>query len=377
MKFLHLSDLHIGKRVNEFSMIEDQQYILQQIIEIIDREKPEAVVIAGDVYDKSIPSVEGVSLFDYFLTKLCNLNTTIMIVSGNHDSADRLNYGGKILERNNIYIAGIFGGTVKSVELRDQYGPVTFYLLPFIKPAMVTSYFPEVETYQDALQAVVGATEVDSLQRNVLVAHQFIVSGGESPERSESELESLGGLDQIDASVFDDFDYVALGHLHGPQRIGRDTIRYAGSPLKYSFSEVKQKKSVTMVTLNEKGQASFELLPLMPLRDMREFEGKIEELVDEKYYTKDYIHVTLTNEENIIDPMGRLRTVYPNIMKLDFRNSRTAVKENARMAAQDVKNSSPLQLFHEFYEMQNNQPMNEMEIEIMTKLLEGLAGEKE
>lgn len=377
MKFLHLSDLHIGKRVNEFSMIEDQRHILEQILDIVEKESPEAVVIAGDVYDKSIPSIEGVTLFDYFLTRLSTLSTTVMLVSGNHDSADRLNYGGKIMENNNIYIAGVFGGKVKQVELKDQWGIITFHLLPFIKPAMVTPFFPEVETYEEAVEAIIGSTPVDPTKRNVLVAHQFIVSGGESPVRSESELESLGGLDQIDASVFKDFDYVALGHLHGPQRIGRDTIRYAGSPLKYSFSEVNQKKSVTMVTMDEKGKVSFELLPLKPLHEMREIEGMIDDLVDDKYYSMDYIHATITNEENLVDPMGRLRMVYPNIMKLDFKNSRTAVKDNAKMAAQDVKSKTPLQLFNEFYEMQNNQPMNEKELEIMTKLLLGLAGEKE
>ncbi len=358
-------------------MIEDQRHILEQILDIVEKESPEAVVIAGDVYDKSIPSIEGVTLFDYFLTRLSTLSTTVMLVSGNHDSADRLNYGGKIMENNNIYIAGVFGGKVKQVELKDQWGIITFHLLPFIKPAMVTPFFPEVETYEEAVEAIIGSTPVDPTKRNVLVAHQFIVSGGESPVRSESELESLGGLDQIDASVFKDFDYVALGHLHGPQRIGRDTIRYAGSPLKYSFSEVNQKKSVTMVTMDEKGKVSFELLPLKPLHEMREIEGMIDDLVDDKYYSMDYIHATITNEENLVDPMGRLRMVYPNIMKLDFKNSRTAVKDNAKMAAQDVKSKTPLQLFNEFYEMQNNQPMNEKELEIMTKLLLGLAGEKE
>ncbi len=376
MKFLHLSDLHIGKRVNEFSMIEDQNHILQQIIDIVEKEKPQAVVIAGDVYDKSIPSVEAVTLFDKFLTRLSALKIAILIVSGNHDSADRLDYGGRIMEHNNIHIAGVFGGEVKHIELQDEYGAIDFYLLPFIKPAIVTPYFPEVDSYQDALEAVIEATPIDVLKRNVLVAHQFIISGGERPERSESELESLGGMDQIDASVFKDFDYVALGHLHGPQRIGRDTIRYAGSPLKYSFSEVKQRKSVTMVTLSEKGKVSYELLPLHPIRDMREVEGEINQLVDLKNYTTDYIHVTLTDEENLVDPMGRLRVVYPNIMKLDFRNSRTAVKEHSKMAAKDVKSKTPLQLFNEFYEMQNNQPMNDQELSIMTKLLEGLAGDK-
>lgn len=377
MKFLHLSDLHIGKRVNEFSMIEDQEYILQQIIQLVGREKPEAVVIAGDVYDKSVPSVEGVTLLDHFLTELSRLEVSVMIVSGNHDSPDRLNFAGRIMEQSHIYIAGVFDGRVKSVELKDAYGPVCFYLLPFIKPSMVSRYYPEVESYQDAVETVIKNTPLDPLKRNILVAHQFVVSGNEMPERSESELESLGGLDQISAATFDAFDYVALGHLHGPQRIGRDTIRYAGSPLKYSFSEARQKKSVTMVTFEEKGRVSYELIPLTPLHDMKEIKGPIDALVDRKYYTLDYIHATLTDEENLIDPMGRLRTIYPNIMKLDFENSRSVSREHTKMSAKDVKNKAPLELFNEFYAMQNNQPMNEEEMEVMKKLLEGLEEEKE
>lgn len=376
MKFLHLSDLHIGKRVNEFSMIEDQEVILKQITKLVEKEKPDAVVIAGDIYDKSVPSVEGVTLFDDFLTELSRLQISILIISGNHDSADRLNFAGRIMERSHIYIAGVFDGRIKSVEFEDQYGPVCFYLLPFIKPAMVTRYYPEIETYQDAVEAVISDTPLDPLKRNILVAHQFVVSGMELPERSESELESLGGLDQISAATFDAFDYVALGHLHGPQRIGRDTIRYAGSPLKYSFSEARQKKSVTMVTVEEKGKVIYELIPLTPLHDMREIKGPIDSLLDNKYYTVDYIHATLTDEENLIDPLGRLRTIYPNIMKLDFENSRSTSREHSRMSASDVKSRSPLELFNEFYEMQNNQPMNEAEIEIMSKLLEGLEDEK-
>ncbi len=377
MKFLHLSDLHIGKRVNEFSMIPDQKVILQQIIEIVENEKPEAVVIAGDVYDKSIPTVEGVNLFDDFLTELSNLQVKVMLVSGNHDSADRLNYGGRIMESKGIYIAGTFTSTVKCVELEDEDGIVNFYLLPFIKPAMLPDTFTGIETYQDAVKAVLQATEVNTSNRNVLVAHQFIVAGSESPERCESELETLGGLDQIDVTVFDDFDYVALGHLHGPQRIGRDTVRYAGSPLKYSFSEAKQKKSVTMVTMGEKGQVSYELIPLTPARDMVEIKGPIHALIDPKYRTENYIHATLTDEENIVDAIGMLRNIYPNIMRLDFENSRTANRENAKMAAHDVQAKSPLQLFNEFYEMQNNQPMNDKEMTIMSELLDRLAGDKE
>ncbi len=381
MKFMHLSDLHIGKRVNEFSMIEDQKHILSEIITMIKEEKPDGLLLAGDIYDKSIPTIEGVNLFDEFLTTVSSLKTPVYIVSGNHDSAERLNFGGRIMEAQKVYIAGVFQGELKKVTVSDEFGPLNIYLLPFVKPAMVTPYYEEIETYEDAVRAIIEHTKINTEERNVLVAHQFIISGSQTPERSDSELESIGGLDQIDASVFEPFDYVALGHLHGAQRIGKDTIRYAGSPLKYSFSEVKQKKSVTMVTLGEKGDVSYELKPLVPIRDMRVIKGPIDELLNPKNYTKgntsDYIQATLTDEGNLVDAIGRMRTVYPNIMRLDFENSMTRKNENAKTAATDVQKKNPMELFKEFFVAQNNVEMDEKQEEIMTRLLNRLEGEDE
>jgi len=381
MKLLHTSDLHIGKRVNEFSMIEDQKYILNEMLTIVDEQKPQGILIAGDIYDKGVPSVEAVTLFDWFLTELHRRKLAIFIVSGNHDSSERINFGGRIMEENQIHIAGTFEGKLDKVTLEDAYGPLNIYLMPFIKPAVVRRYYPEdrIETYQEAVEAILKASDINPLERNILVAHQFITSGGSEPERSDSETISLGGLDNIDASVFDDFDYVALGHIHGPQRIGRDTIRYAGSPLKYSFSEARHIKSVTMVEIGEKGNVNFTKVPLIPCKVMRVIKGPIEALLDPANYSKantlDYIHATITNEEEIYDAIGKLRSVYPNIMRLEFENSKTKWNAEAKLAAENVEQKSAMELFEEFYEKQNNVKMTEKQYRIMQNLFEEMAGE--
>lgn len=372
MKLLHTSDLHIGKRVNEFSMIEDQEYILQQILGLVDRHRPDGVIIAGDIYDKSVPSEEGVNLFDQFLTSLHSKGVAVFIVSGNHDSAERINYGGRIMEKSNIHIAGTFRGKLEKVTMTDEYGQIHIHLLPFVKPAQVSRYFPEVETYQQAVEAILEDTGINPAERNILVAHQFITSGDKEPERCDSENISIGGLDNIDASVFDDFDYVALGHLHGAQGIGRDTIRYAGSPLKYSFSEANHVKGVTLVEMGSKGCVTYTKLPLIPLRDMRQIKGPIAALTDVSVYsqanTLDYIHATITDEEEVYDAIGKLRSVYPNIMRLDFENSKSVWNENLKLAAEEVERKSPMELFEEFFVNQNNVPMNEKQRGIMIKL---------
>lgn len=381
MKLLHTSDLHIGKKINEFSMIEDQEYILKEMLKIVDKHKPEAFIIAGDIYDKSIPGVEAVSLFDWFLTELHIRKLLVLIVSGNHDSSERIDYGGKIMEDNNIHIAGTYKGQLQKVTASDEFGPVNFYLMPFIKPATIRKFYSdiEIETYQEAVEAIIDNSDIDASERNILVAHQFITSSGKEPERSESELISLGGLDNIDVTVFDIFDYVALGHIHGPQRIGRDTVRYAGSPLKYSFSESRHNKSITMIDTEKKGIVSFEKIPLIPLRDMREIKGPIERLIDPATYsqanTLDYIHGIITNEEEIYDGIGIIRSVYPNVMRLDFENSRTARNDSTSMAAVEVEKKSSMELFEEFYESQNNSPMSDTKRIIMTQLFEEMAGE--
>jgi len=378
MKLLHTSDLHIGKRVNEFSMIEDQEYILNQILEIVDEQKPLGIMIAGDVYDKNIPCVEGVTLFDCFLTELHKRKLAIFIVSGNHDSSERINFGGRIMEENQIHIAGAFQGSLDKITLTDENGKLNVYLMPFVKPAIVRRYYPEVETYQEAVETILSHSEIDKVERNILVAHQFITSGESMPERCDSESISLGGLDNIDASVFEAFDYVALGHLHGAQRIGRDTVRYAGSPIKYSFSEANQMKSVTMIEFDGKAKLIYSKIPLLPVRDMREIKGPIAALIDIINYsqgnTLDYIHATLTDEEEIYDAIGKLRSVYPNIMRLDFENSRTVWNADAKMAAVDVEQRSSMELFDDFYENQNNNPMSVTQRDIMQRLFDETAG---
>lgn len=374
MKLLHLADLHIGKRVNEFSMLEDQKYILDEILEIIDREEPEVILIAGDVYDKSIPTVEGITLFDDFLTALHRRKKTVCLVSGNHDSAERLNFAGNIIKEDKIYMAGVYKNPIEKVRLKDEYGRVNIYLLPFIKPAMVRKQYETVESYHDAVKAVLEDTDIDSSERNILISHQFVINGTELPEESDSETKSVGGLDYVDVSVFEKFDYVALGHLHGAQKIKKETIRYAGSPLKYSFSEIRQKKSVVLVDLKEKGETEIMLFPLKPLHEMREIKGNLKELLEVKRENEeyeDYIHAILTDEGELYDPLGELRAVYPNIMKLDFDNSRTRNEKELEFAQEEERLNQPVELFSSFFEMQNGRKMTEKQEAYIRKFLEG------
>lgn len=378
MKLIHLSDLHIGKRVNEFSMLEDQEYILTKIINIIDDEKPEAVLIAGDVYDKSVPSAEAVQLFDDFLVRLAKRNLHTFIISGNHDSAERLAFGGRLMELSGIHLSPVYNSKVEATSLEDENGRVNFYMLPFIKPANVRRFFEEetIETYTDAVRVAVENMEIDENERNVLITHQFVTGA----ERSESEEVSVGGSDNVDASVFDGFDYVALGHIHGPQNIGSEKIRYCGTPLKYSYSEANHKKSVTVVDLGKKGELEIRTVPLIPKHDMREIKGLYEEIVSKENYsgtdTNDYMHITLTDEDDIPDAISRLRVIYPNLMKIDYDNTRT--RSNTVLdTVEDIEHRSPLDLFAEFYEKQNGQAMNKEQLEFSKQLIESIwEGEK-
>ena len=361
MKFIHLSDLHLGKRVNECSMLEDQRYILGEILRIVDREAPDAVLIAGDVYDKSVPSAEAVALLDDFLVRLAGRDLQVLLISGNHDSPERLAFGGRLMAERGVHIAPVYDGRVAPVTLTDEYGPVRVYLLPFVKPSHVRRCFPdrEVDTYTDALAAAIGAMEVDPALRNVLVTHQFVTGAA----RCDSEEVSVGGTDNVDVSVFAPFDYVALGHLHGPQTVGRETVRYCGTPLKYSFSEAGQHKSVTVVELGEKGTTAVRTVPLVPLRDLVELRGTYEEVTFRGFYEgtgwqRDYVHITLTDEEDVPNAVGKLRVIYPNLMKLDYDNQRTRAGISLE-GAEEVERRSPLELLEEFYEKQNGQPMGE------------------
>lgn len=361
MKFIHLSDLHLGKRVNECSMLEDQRYILGEILRIVDREAPDAVLIAGDVYDKSVPSAEAVALLDDFLVRLAGRDLQVLLISGNHDSPERLAFGGRLMAERGVHIAPVYDGRVAPVTLTDEYGPVRVYLLPFVKPSHVRRCFPdrEVDTYTDALAAAIGAMGVDPALRNVLVTHQFVTGAA----RCDSEEVSVGGTDNVDVSVFAPFDYVALGHLHGPQTVGRETVRYCGTPLKYSFSEAGQHKSVTVVELGEKGTTAVRTVPLVPLRDLVELRGTYEEVTFRGFYEgtgwqRDYVHITLTDEEDVPNAVGKLRVIYPNLMKLDYDNRRTRAGISLE-GAEEVERRSPLELLEEFYEKQNGQPMGE------------------
>lgn len=373
MKFMHLSDLHIGKRVNEYSMLEDQSYILEQILRLVDEEKPEAVVIAGDIYDKSVPGGDAVLLFDRFLTQLAERKAPVFLISGNHDSPERLSFARELLTQSGVYISEVYEGKIQKVALQDGYGVVNFYLFPFLKPAVVKHFMPEKEItdYQSAMEAVVESLDVDFSERNVFVVHQFLTGA----VRSESEEVSVGGLDDISASVFDGIDYVALGHIHKPQQVGRETVRYCGTPLKYSFSEAGHEKTVTFVDMKEKGKIKITERKLVPLRDMRKLKGSYLELTDPEHYrdtrVEDYLAITLTDEEDIPEVMGKLSSIYPNIMKLEYDNRRTrAAGIKDVPGAADRK--TPAELFEEFYEKQNGTPMSEEQREYVAALIEDI-----
>ena len=373
MKLFHLSDLHIGKRVNEVSMLDDQAYILTEIIQYIDAEKPDALLIAGDVYDKSVPPAEAVTLFDDFLCKVATRKIPVMIISGNHDSPERLAFGGRLMEGAGIYLARAYDGQISCVTLCDAHGDVNFWLLPFVKPAHVKRFYPEagIESYTDAVRTAIEQADMDKSQRNVLLTHQFVTGAA----TCESEEISIGGSDNVDASVFDGIDYVALGHLHGPQNIGSNRIRYCGTPLKYSFSEAGHYKSVTMVNLGAKGELTLHVLPLEPKRDLRKIRGPFAQLMDKAFYgaqkADDYLHVVLTDEEDVPEAVGRLRGIYPNMMKLSYDNTRTR-SDRTIDGALEVQRKSPLELFAELYELQNNQPMSEEQAAFAQEMIESI-----
>jgi len=372
VKIIHLADLHIGKRVNEFSMIDDQKYILNQILEIIDKEKPDTVIIAGDVYDKQVPSIEAVELLDSFISDISKRKTTTFIISGNHDSAERLAFGSSLMAMGKIYISPVYNGKISKYTLKDDFGSANFYLLPFVKPNHVKRFFPDekIESYTDAIKVVIDNLKLDTSEINILIAHQFVTGAS----RTESEEISVGGLDNVDASVFEDFDYVALGHIHRPQKIGIERIRYCGTPLKYSFSEVNDTKSVSIIEINSKEDFNLRMISLIPKRDMRKIRGTYEELTTKNSYentnTDDYIHVTLTDEFNVADAIQKLRVIYKNIMKLEYDNMRTRESRKINLDDMVIENKNPLEIFSEFYKLQNNKEMNDEQKEIIKRIME-------
>lgn len=384
MRLIHLSDLHIGKRVNEFSMLEDQEYILKEILGIIDDEQPDGVIIAGDVYDKSVPSEEAVKLLDSFLTSLAKRKLQVYIISGNHDSAAKLAFASSLIDLSGIHISPVYDsaqiatmgdGLVRPYKLEDEKGQVAnIYMLPFVKPAMVRAVFPDeaddIKDYTDACHVAVEHMDVDEKVTNILVAHQFVTGA----VRSESE-ENVGGLDNVDVSVFDSFDYVALGHIHGPQKVGRETVRYCGTPLKYSLSEANHTKSVTVVDIPENKKIEIRTVPLVPMHELREVKGTFDELMDRRNYegtaVDDYLYVVLTDEDDVPDALGKLRTVYPNVMKLGYDNTRTRVTQTIDDGAV-LEGKKPIDLFGELYEKQNNQEMSDEQRSFVQDIIDSI-----
>ena len=370
MKLIHLSDLHLGKRVNGFSMLEDQDYILRQILGVIDREAPDAVLIAGDVYDRAAPPAEAVRLCDDFLVQLAERALRVVVISGNHDSAERLAFGGRLMAGSGVVLAPVFDGGIAPVTLTDAHGPVHIWPLPFLRRAQVQRYFPDMPLAAEtaAIAAVIGGMALDETQRNVLVAHQFVTGA----QQCDSEELQVGTADNVDAAVFDAFDYVALGHLHGPQRVGRETVRYCGTPLKYSFSEKDHEKSVTVVELGAKGDVALRAVPLTPLRDLREIRGAYDALTLRANYdgtaTEDYLSVVLTDEQDVPDALQRLRVIYPNIMQLRYDNTRTRT-DAALLPLEAEDRRTELELFQDFYALQNGQDMTPEQSEFAARLL--------
>ena len=372
MKIMHLSDLHLGKRVNEFSMLEDQIYILNEIINIIDEQKPKVIILAGDIYDKPIPPAEAVEIFDDFLYKLSKRNPAVFIISGNHDSAERIAFGSRLFDKSSIYLSPVYNGKISPICIDDKYGKINFYMLPFIKPVHVRRFFPDAEvyTYTDALSTVISDMHIDTAQKNILITHQFVTGSS----RTESEDISVGGSDNVDADIFKGFDYVALGHIHRSQCCDSEYIRYCGTPLKYSFSESKDIKSITMLDIKEKGNIKLDFIPLTPLRDMEEIKGSYNELMLKSFYentslTDDYVHITLTDEEDIPDVITKLRVVYKNIMKLDYDNQRTKKSSEINLI-NDMDSKSPLELFDTFYELQNGRHLSDTQRVFLKNIIE-------
>lgn len=381
MKFFHISDLHIGKKLREMDITKDQEHILNEIIELADNKKPDAFLISGDVYDRSVPAANAINLFNDFITELESRKIKVFIISGNHDSPERIQFANKILEKNDIHIAGTFDGKMKSVELEDEFGPINIYMLPFIKPSIVANFFEDkiIDSYEKAARIVIDEENIDSKQRNVLIAHQFVTNNGKEPEQSESESIRVGGLDNIDVSIFDKFDYVALGHIHRPQKVGRDTVRYCGTPLKYSFSECNHEKSITMVEFNEKDDITITKLSLHPIKDMRIIKDTLDNLLNNEEYTKysnDYINAIVTDEDELFDPIGQLRNVYKNILLLEIENTRSQYIEDELIFSTKVKEKAPFELFQDFYFSQNNVDMSSSQEKILLEILDNLGGEE-
>ena len=383
MRILHLADLHIGKIVLEQSMLEDQKYMLNQVVDKIKEEGIELVLISGDIYDRSVPPSDAVVCLNNFLKTLVKeLKIKVCIIAGNHDSKERLGFGSEIFAEEGLYISANYNGNLDKVELEDEYGKLNLYMLPYIKPVEVKEFFEdkEITSYHDAVKSVIEKETINKKERNIILSHQFVTAGNEEPERSDSETLTLGGTENVDVSCYKDFDYVALGHIHGPQRIGRDTARYAGTILKYSFSEVNQKKSLTVIDFKGKDNLEINLIPLKPLRDMRVIKGPIEELVKEEYYKgtnrEDYIRAIITNEEPVYDAIGQIKKVYPNTLRLDIENSKMNSSIEKELSNLDnIKKKDEVELFNEFYNFQHDQNLTDVQLNIIKEVVKDVKKE--
>lgn len=393
MKFAHISDLHLGKRVHQFSMIEEQKYILDKIVEMVIQERVEGVFIAGDVYDKIYPSAEAVALFDSFLVKLAKEDIKVFVISGNHDSPERIAFLGQLTQKAGVYLSPVYDGEVKKVSLEDEFGPINIYLLPFIKPVHVRHFYPDesINNYTDAMNVVVEHMQLNLQERNILLAHQFVTGA----MRSDSEEISVGGLDNVEVSAFADFDYVALGHIHRPQKMGSERVRYSGTPLKYSFSECQDKKTLTILEIKDKkytatgekaesvkengegllAEMEIKTIPLTPLHDMVKIKGTFMEVMNPMNYPgmdeNSYLHITLTDEADVPEAFRRLSQVYPNLMQMEYDNTRTRQKRELQ-ASVEVAKKNPIELFASLYETMNNQPMSEEQQEYIQKKIDAI-----
>ena len=375
MKIFHLADLHLGKRVNEMSMIEDQKYILDQIITLIKEESVGIVLLCGDIYDKSIPTIEAIHLLDEFLDQLSKMAIKVLMISGNHDSIDRLSFGKSLFTRSNLYIASQFENEIEKITVKENGITVNFYMLPFVKSAYISHIFQlQTDSYEECFRYLIEHTKIDEEETNILLSHQFVTANKKNPELSDSETSSLGGIDNIDFHIFDPFDYVALGHIHKPQAMGREMVRYAGSILKYSFSEIHMDKKATILTIDAKKEISLSFHPLKPLRDMREIECSLEELLKKQCEIgnqEDYMHVILTDEEQILDAIGKVRTIYPNVMQISFKNRRHMKQlESAQIKEDQISDQSPAELFEQFYKMQNHIDLDEKRLQLVLSVFE-------
>ncbi len=366
MKFLHLSDLHIGKRLREQSLTDDQRYILDEIVKIAADEKPDGVIIAGDIYDKSVPSAEAVALFDSFITRLSEMKLKVYAISGNHDSAERIAFGSSLMKHSGVYFSPVYNGKIEKIAEQDEYGDINIYLLPFVKPSQVREFFPETEIndYTDAVHATLSNMEINESERNIIIAHQNVTGAS----KSGSEETVIGGLDNVDSSVFECFDYVALGHIHGAQNIDGDRIRYCGTPLKYSFSEAKHRKSVTAVTLREKGSTEIREIPLKPIRDLRDVCGSFDEIVSGTEKSEDYIRVILSDSSDVINAAARLRHLYPNVLEICYSNRTRTDYAVSGTDDDDIRNN-PEEIFAAFYTAQKQEAPDAEKMAIMSEII--------